>query len=822
MTAAVMPAPRLRRATALLAIFALSVLLPILPGPAPASAQEVAGSSAATVSGTGRFSGLQVTVGQTRNLINQVVEVSWKGVAPTTPGGGLFATDYLQVMQCWGDDPTGPSREQCQYGGLDGDQRGGQFTASRQLRYNSVTDPAETFTVDIANPDAFVPFRSVTGKTGVGRNLEFFDRNTSNELPFGLTRSNGTGLERFELQTAREAPGLGCGSPQTAAGVTTGRSCWLVVVPRDRLEVDGSVRAAGANQLQSSPLSATNWAQRLVVPLKFEPLGDVCPIGAAERPTVGVEVVGEAVNRWQPALCRDGGAVFGFSQVPDRTAHRQLQTDAPGLAFVTRPLPAGLRPEAEPVYAPVAASGIAVAFNIDSKGRGDASPEVLARDGERLSSLRLTPRLLAKLLTQSYRLGVSSEAPQVMANPLDMTRDKDFLAVNPDFAPLSFPNISDVLVPAGVSDSNRQVWQYVASDPEARAFLEGVPDPYGMTVNPNYKGLVLDREDFPKSDPFCREIPNQPPLCTLDAHPYAADMRDSARAAGRGDALTRTNYDVLATPPAYRKNSPQPNGRRYLLALTDTASAARYGLPSAQLRTADGQFTAPTSASLLAAVEAATPVGKTTVLAYPSSGTAPGAYPLTAVTYAATYPTALAPAARADYADLIDYVVGEGQQPGLLAGDLPAGYAPLPQRLRLQAARVSAALRAVPAAPAPVVLDAATPTSQLLPGGGSFGSIPSNPTSIAGGSSSPFGPQVLETSPGEVPLTALGPAPVPAPGAPPTTLAAVGLTPRDAMTGARYVPVVALLLGLVALATSGVLRRVYRQESPSPRPPAHP
>ena len=810
-----MTAARTRRGTALLAALALSVLLPLLPGPGPASAQEASGASAATVSGTGRFTGLQVTVSQTRNLINQVVEVSWKGAVPTTPGGGLFATDYLQVMQCWGDDPTGPSREQCQYGGLDGDQRGGQFTASRQLRYNSVTDPAETFTVDIANPDAYVPFRSVTGKTGVGRDLEFFDRNTSNELPFGLTRSNGTGLERFEVQTAREAPGLGCGTP-TAAGAATGRSCWLVVVPRDRLEVDGSVRAAGANQLQSSPLSASNWAQRLVVPLQFEPLGDVCPIGAAERPTVGAEVVAEAVGRWQPALCRDGGAVFGFSQVPDRTAHRQLQTSAPGLAFVTRPLPADLRPESEPVYAPVAASGIAVAFNLDSKGRGGAPPEVLARDGERLAGIRLTPRLLAKLLTQSYRLGVSSEAPQVMANPLDMTRDEDFLEVNPDFAPLSFPNISDVLVPAGVSDSNRLVWEYVSSDPEARAFLEGVPDPYGMTVNPTYRGLVLEREDFPKSDPFCREIPNQPPLCTLDAHPYATDLRDAARAAGRGDALTRTSYDVLAVPPSYRKNSPQPNGRRYLLALTDTASAARYGLPSAQLRTVDGQFVAPSTASLLAAVEAAAPVDTTPVLAYPPSGTAPGAYPLTALTYATTYPTALDPAARADYADLIDYVVGAGQQPGLLAGDLPAGYAPLPQRLRLQATAVSAALRAVPvvvATPPTIVLpDAATPTAQLLPGGGSFDAGPVGAPAFGQGSP-PFGPQVVTASLDEVPPTAPGPAPVPAPGAPPTTLVAVGLTPRDELTAGRYVPAVALLLGLVALATSGVLRRVRRQEA---------
>lgn len=801
----------------------LSLLLPVVllvPGPVAARAEGAPTGSAVTVAGTGRFPTLRVTVEQTRNLINQVVTLSWTGGTPTAPGGGQYAVDYLQVMQCWGDDPAGPTREQCQYGGLDGDQRGGAFVASRQLRYSAVTDPAETATVDVANPGNYLPFRSVTGKTGVGRDLEFFDRNTTNELPFGLTRGDGTGLEHVEVQTAREAPGLGCGTPVVAGGTTKGRGCWLVVVPRDRREVDGSVRAPGADQLLSSPLSATNWAQRLVVPLQFEPLGDVCPIGAAERPTVGSEVVGEAVNRWQPALCRGKGAVYGFSQVPDRTAQRQLQTDAPGLAFVTRPLPADLRPGMRPVYAPVTASGLTVAFNLDSKARGDAPAEVLARDGQRLSQIRLTPRLMAKLLTQSYRLAVSSEAPDVMTNPFDLTRDKDFLQVNPDYSALTFPNISDVLVPVGVSDSSRQVWSYVASDPEARAFLAGVPDPYGMTVNPNYKGLTADREDFPKKDPFCREIPNQAPLCTLDAHPYAADLRDAARAAGRGDALTRTNWDVFAVPPSYKKNSPQPNGRRYLMAITDTASAARYGLPSAQLRTADGSFLAPTTAALQAAVAAATPVDGTPVLAYPPGGKAPGAYPLTTIGYAATYPTALDPGASRDYAALLDYVTGDGQRPGLLAGDLPAGYAPLPAMLRAQSRAVAAALRAAAVRPRAQVAPgspAATSTAVLLPGAtgpASGGSFPSgSSTDSAPGSEQPLAPAAVgapadPAAPAALGSTARAPAP--------TSLVSLGLTPRDEPAAGRFVPVLAVLLGLVALASSGVLRRVRRQGVPLP------
>jgi PBP superfamily domain len=88
--------------------------------------------SRATVSGTGAFSGLTVTVSQTKNLINQAITVSWTGGHPTLPSGGDFGVNYLQIMQCWGDDPNGPDRTQCQYGALGGDSpAAGSYVRSR-------------------------------------------------------------------------------------------------------------------------------------------------------------------------------------------------------------------------------------------------------------------------------------------------------------------------------------------------------------------------------------------------------------------------------------------------------------------------------------------------------------------------------------------------------------------------------------------------------------------------------------------------------------------------------------------------------------------
>jgi len=67
---------------------------------------------------------LKVTVSQTQDLTSQGVIVSWTGangnsVRPSGSGGANF----LQIFQCWGDDPLHPGhpdRTTCQYGALPG------------------------------------------------------------------------------------------------------------------------------------------------------------------------------------------------------------------------------------------------------------------------------------------------------------------------------------------------------------------------------------------------------------------------------------------------------------------------------------------------------------------------------------------------------------------------------------------------------------------------------------------------------------------------------------------------------------------------------
>jgi hypothetical protein len=762
---------------------------------APAGAAN-ANPSQVTKSGKGAFTDLSVTVAQTKNLVDQVVQVSWKGGDRTVPGSGQFSYDYLQIMQCWGDDPAGPSREQCQFGGLTGDDRGGAQSSTRQVSYGStLIDPDETLKQEPGSfKQKFVPFKSVTGKVEDGTVSEFYDAFTTNEVPFAATRGDGTGNDYFSVQSTRDAPGLGCGEPVVKNGKTVGRKCWLVVVPRGDREVDGS-QATLSKKLVSSPLSASNWKNRIVFPLEFDPIGRPCPLGRAERKTLGQENIAEAVTRWQPALCQNGGPVFGYSQVSDDAARRDLVTDDSGMSFISRPLAAASVPaDSKLVYAPVGISGIAIAFNVDRQTPIRAPADVKARDGERVKTLRLTPRLVAKLLTQSYTRAANINAPSVQGNPTNLLKDPEFTALNAEYDGLTI-SLPELQLPAGRADITERVWNWILQDADAKQFLKGAVDPWGMKVNTNYKTLEFPRDDYPKAETYCIVAPDRPDLCTLDAHPYAASLQDSARNASRGDFRGLTYWDPIAVPiPAYKRDRPQPSGTRAMLALTDTASAARYGLETAQLLNPAGDFVAPTPVTMAAASarQAPAPAGapRQPIL----DGQDPKAYPLTNITYAVVDASRADTSAKKDYAAFLRYAAGPGQRLGQQPGQLPAGYAPLTKPLSTQTSAAAAAIAA---------------TSETAPTGESTGGDGAGSDS---GSTSGTDSAALDAPavpPGEVlpadPTTAEGAA-AGSPVLQARTVAAT--TPLDTAGVGRLVPLAALIVGCAAAVAGVALVRV--------------
>ncbi|WP_018684225.1 hypothetical protein [Actinokineospora enzanensis] len=671
-----------------------------LPSASVAEAPSTSATpSAVTVRGTGSFSALSLTVSQTRDLINQTVHVSWSGAAPTDQ---LRSRNYLQIMQCWGDDPTGPKREQCQYGSPLGNYDSAAMWSRALLYSDLMRDPNEKQPqqTDIPGGTTYVPFTPVSGaptKPSERGDGLYFDANSTNEIQLAATRDDGTGDVDFEVQTTLEASGLDCGRPYVS-GADTGkpRHCWLVVVPRGDTETNGKKLGTDPGSyfhtyLDSSPLSTTNWANRVMVRLDFKPVGEQCALGRAERPLNVDEFIADAVQRWQPALCAGNGPVFGYVQMADREARRQLATSDPGLVFVSKPAaPEELLPTQPAVYAPVSVSAYTLAFIMERQPAPGSPPDVMARNGQPITELNLTPRLVAKLLSQSYSDAVPGPQDYLAGNPTRLSNDPEFLRYNPEFKVDGFlMQTVDALASSIDMDGTSTLWAWLNGDREARDFLDGKPDEWGMKVNRYFQGVGLPVENFPKADTTCVDMKFNgviAPMCTITRHPLAADMHEAGRSVNRGDSLGREpngQRDPLdPSRPAFQKVGRSVIGRRAMVAVVDTVTAARYGLYTAKLRNAAGNFVAPTTDNIMAGVAAMTPSKVAGVKMVNPAATAPNAYPMPMVTYAATTPSALSVDAGKDYATLLRYAAGDGQVLGEGVGQLPAGFVPLPQDMR--------------------------------------------------------------------------------------------------------------------------------------------
>jgi hypothetical protein len=371
------------------------------------------------------FKDLEVTVSQTEHLTDQAVTLTASGMSPTVllgqPNG---ANNFLQVMQCWGDDPNAADfAETCQWGGYSASDVGGSTSKASELlgqatSWTAGRDGAVFRSVggDVSTP--VVPPDGAGANAGIGA---FFVASTSNELPIVPIAADGTTKASVVVQSGAAQPYLGCGDPEAA-----GERCWLVIVPRGTYSgslADGTpcmdVFSPGAFgevsfEQKGSPIApqCTFWDNRIAVPLDFDNPYQSCPPGSAERRVVGSELFAEASSSWQPALCTgDDGATFSLTTNSGDLARSQLLNGQADLAAVSEPLtPDNISPsdpaqldDADLRYAPLANTSVAIGFVADG-------PRNLAGgSGTVHTDLKLTPRLVAKLLTQSFKYDV----PQV-------------------------------------------------------------------------------------------------------------------------------------------------------------------------------------------------------------------------------------------------------------------------------------------------------------------------------------------------------------------------------------------------------------------------
>jgi hypothetical protein len=829
---------------------ALLLSLPVIAiGPQPAHAADGSSVTATAKSQDADFENapmpnLALTVSQTTDLISQGLLISWTnkgGKASTPPSGDTGGENFLQVMQCWGDDPAVPAgkpaqpdRTTCEYGA---------FLGAGSARDNLVPDDAvapedANYTApggDFTHPTyTSIPFRSPAGEIiasvvnnkkvdGVNPNTnQFFTAYTSNEVKWAGSSADGSGSIKFEVQTAQQSSGYSCGAPIKATdGTVSGQPCWLVVVPRGTADV-------GETHVIHSGLFWNAWKHRIAVRIGFKPIGINCPIGAAERQISGSELIAGAVSSWQPALCaRTNGSIYTIST--GNEADALLAASSPSvpaaLALTSRPLATVDGATDRDIYAPVALSGVSISFAIDRKPKATgATPRIIVdQANQAFTSIKLTPRLIAKLLTNSYLDSLPGDKSDVGYrgpsdpghNARNLTTDPDFLAVNDpewSYEALTSPSIADIITPQGRSDVALQLWRYVAADKSAAAFLGGKPDQWGMTVNPwnstaagNPSGtpLSLPIDNFPKSDPTTLPVGSNGSgeVNLVTWRPYTNDLDQGGYLTLRGDGLVLGPWDQTKQPPAYTKAVRSLSGFQTVLGLTDTASAAKYQTISASLLNPAGQFVSPTSTSMTAAAAAMT-VTKNQLQVYEydpgsaAAAAAPTAYPLTMPVYAATNPAQSDSATRAGFAAFIRYAATTGQMPGTGVGQLPAGYAPLPTGWVTQA---TTAADSIAAGVAP-----STPVTDTGPASGN-GQIQSSGSGSSG--SSLLG---SDASAAVARTTAVTAGPVAA------GLSAAPLlgsrTPKDAMAGdlASVVPL-SLFAGLLSAGVVPLFTRIRRR-----------
>ncbi len=445
--------------------------------------------------------------------------------------------------------------------------------------------------------------------------------------------------------------------------------------------------------------SASNWRNRIEVPLDLAPSPDACSLRTPGAPAYmyGSEVMSQATQQWSPAFCLDP-SLFKIQhvQTAEPLAKNLLRNGSIEAAIQAAPPPEPF--PAPTVQAPIAVSGFAISYVIDGRG------------GQPYENLKLTPRLLAKLLTESYPAQpvIRDAYPALAHNPLNIAADPEFKALNPGVPEPTFYDTPAATLFTVSSDSDviTALTAYINADPAARAWLDGAPDPWGMTVNPAYRGIALPAANWPLLDTFnsgpaydanlspclaANPVPFLPlvaaPLATMAQVTLNLQFGVANSQVWCADAGAQTQKLV-----AIGREAP---GQRFLLGVTPLADAARYKLSTAALQTqvragapekfsdATGRtFQAPTEASLLAATALLRPdaaAGSWLVPygAFQTDPAAAGAYPGTLLVSLDVATSGLSPAQAQRYATVLAFAAGPGQTPGSGNGELPPGYLPM-------------------------------------------------------------------------------------------------------------------------------------------------
>ncbi|WP_155856203.1 hypothetical protein [Cellulomonas sp. URHD0024] len=813
-----------------------------------------------------------VTVDQTQGLQGmQGVRVSWSGARPTanitgniTEANAFQVQEYpVVILQCRGTEPTPTTCWTTIYNKRQLTTDPNDYEGVGLWKYDRHWQDGELAAL-IGTPPAdqvYLPFVDAAGKTWSMDGLEHqppeatngYDQPVPDQEAAAPTSPDGKGTYLFSVRSSAQNASLGCSD--TVA-------CSLVVIPimgtscasegalpkrypctaEGKQEPGSTYPQAGGPNATVTGMSwwtPSNWGNRVVVPLTFSPSASLCNVlDTAQEPVpfYGSELVGQATLQWAPAYCRRADRFkFRGNTMAETVAFRNLVAGEIPAALLT--YPGAAHSDDPPVgYAPVAVSGFAVAFVWDRPGsRGQEM------------HLRLTPRLIAKLLTGSYSAatarvddagGLTESGkiwPDVAHNPASLNDDPEFIALNPGLSGPEYPGttglqsaLTSMISVSVPSDVMRALTSYLAADPEAAAFLAGEPDPWKMTVNSTYKGIALPLDAWPLQD--VRQEPPGPDYtdpnsgivhnCTREVpipfyNRVLAPVSSLAAIADAVLAAAPTSLDRPAfvqatvdggTSLCVTKRIPkQIYGSRKLLGLVTLADARRFGLPTASLRSSgtgeSATFVDADQTSMAAAVVTAkrTEVGEPYLIDAAALHGVPAAYPGTMTVSVAAPLTGLPPETAGHVAQFVRVATTEGQVPGPGVGQLPNGYLPI-----------------TAAGPtAPLYKAAQEVAASIEAQSGAMGSV--SPTTPPPSAPAPAAPPPVTSPP--APPTAPVPATVPSAAGPvtvdglpapkPTSAAAAtapGKTPQQQSTVAAAAVPAVLAAGVVGLVGAPLVR----------------
>ncbi len=495
---------------------------------------------------------------------------------------------------------------------------------------------------------------------------------------YATTAPNGSGQADIQILIADQNQLLGCG---------VHHECSLVIVPAqggDTLDSPINCRNhlddQGGTDVGEFAFTSQNgqcsWASRIVIPLSFVPAPNNCAIKTASFTALGSPMLDRAIEPWIADLCAQSPPLT-VTYNPAITEPEAIQDVPLGLgdvALTSRPGPTQIGTR-QYTYAPIAISAVSIAYWLDNPVTGQP-----------VTNLKLDPRLVAKLITQSYNFQNEGcgggQAPAgigcdnaVDGNPTSLFSDPEFRHLNPHVqAAAAFGGAFQIpTVESGHSDMTWQLTRWIADNKPANAFISGQFDQWGMHVNTDYLGLKYPLDSFTGQD-------NYPVI----AHRYSPDFPLAAV-----DQLQAENWDngtdweVDPTTGNFPRDPIETPGERALFAIVDEGSAAAFRFPVAEIRNDKGHYVAPTTKSMTAALSSMVPAGSNHVTQQVNFGKQKAdAYPLTMIIYAMVPTSGTTATKAAAIARFLDFAAGPGQHPGLNVGELPPGFVPLTAQLR--------------------------------------------------------------------------------------------------------------------------------------------